>query len=312
MLALLLSLSAALASGGPWVPGEGQAQLYVGLDAERFVVLRVFGTEDGVADVPIAGGMSTIRTVGELSYGIASRVEVSLSVPVQHAYIHRPSDPLCGVFGLGACRPTTSVGIVEGRVKGLFLDQVSGAPLSAAIGGVVRFGGLTASTRERFTNAGEGTTDLGGRLSLGRSGTLGGGYYVGQLDVQGLYRLPINTAFPRGEGDLTVPGAEVSAAADLLLAPVARVSFGPTVTFASRPSGLDIGEMLGTAVDDPDRFAGINYTEVRAGGKLILQDERYNAVSLSVLRMAWAKNTPKDTFGVSLGVTIADLLGADE
>lgn len=311
MLAVLALISTADASGGPWVPGDGKAQLYLGVESERFTTLKANGTEEGVSRVPIAGGVSTLRAVGELSYGIASRAEFSLTVPLQRAFVHRPDDALCGAFGLGACDTTSSVGVIEARLKGLVSDQVSGAPVSFAVGGVVRYGGLTAGTRQRLTNAGEGTTDVGGRLSLGRSGPLGGGYYVLQVDAQGLYRIPLSSDFPVGEGERSVPGAEVAAATDLLIAPSARFSFGPTVSFAARPGGIDVGEMLSTAAaGDVDRFLGLRYAEVRVGGKLIVQDESYNAISLSVLRMGWGMNTPTDTLGIGVGVTIADLMGA--
>ncbi|MCA9569389.1 MAG: hypothetical protein KC656_16190 [Myxococcales bacterium] len=308
---LALLVQHASAGNGPWVPGQGQLQMYAGVDAQRFERVKAYGLPDGPAEVTVGGGVSSFRGVLDLTYGIASRTEVELVLPVQHAWAAHPEQDLCVAFGLGACRPTTSVGVVETRAKVLLLDEVSGAPLSVAVGGVLRFGGLTAGTRERFTNAGEGTTDFGIRLSAGRSGALGGGYYVTNLDLQGLYRVPNSRTFPNLAGDLTVPGPEVAAGLDLLVAPRQSVALGPTVGVSARPMGLDIGEMLADGVTDVDRFTSLNYAQARAGGKLVLQDPSYNSVTFSVVQAFYARNNPIDTLSFSAGVSLSNLLRSE-
>lgn len=312
MLLVILSQLAS-AGGGPWVPGAGQLQVYAGVEGQRFTVLEGNDANgDPNIEVDVAGGISTLTGVLDLSYGVSSRTEVELILPYQHTHAKQADAPVCGLLGLGACRTTSTVGVIEGRVKTLVLDEVSGAPLSLAVGGVVRFGELTAAHRERITNAGEGTLDVGARVGVGRSGALGGGYWVANLDLVGLYRFPTATDFPAPDGDLTIPGPEVWSTADVLVAPSVSVAFGPTASFATRPGGLQFGEMLELAGGSVDRFASIRYTQARVGGKLVLQDEDYNAVSLSVTRTVYAVNNPMDTWSIGAGVSLNNLLGSKD
>jgi hypothetical protein len=310
-MTLLIFLHAAVAGTGPWVPGAGQLHVYAGVSQESFETLNANafpGSDERVTQVDIGQGIDTVTGVLDATYGIADRASVEFVVPVQYSHANRPDDAVCVLFGLGACRPTTSIGVIEARVKGLLSDQINGAPLTLAAGLVTRFGGLTSKDRERFTNAGEGTFDFGARVSAGRTGGLGSGYWVGSVDAEALYRVPNTDAFPLQEGDLRAPAPQFLVAGELLVAPTARVAFGPSLQLDTRPGGLDVGEMIATGLADVDRFSAIDFTVLRAGGKLILQDASYNAVSFSVSRTVYAVNNPNDTLTVSAGVSLNNLL----
>ncbi len=295
----------AFAGAGPWVPGEGQLHLYAGLDVQRFTRLNAEGLDGAVR---IGEGVSTVGGVLDLSYGLGSGLEAELILPVQHAYVHRPDTGPCVDFGDDVCAPTTTIGVIDIRLKGVLLDEFHGAPLSLAIGGVMRIGAFTFDTRHRFTNAGEGTTDVGARLSVGRSIAVGGGHAVFSGDVQALYRFPNVERFPLPDGGLAIPGPEAAASGDLLFAPGASFAFGPAVQWARRLTGLDVAEMLGTAATDPDRFASLHYGVVRTGGKLILQNDSYDAISIAVLRTVYARNNPSDTWSFGVGVSLNNLV----
>lgn len=299
---LVLLSHVALAGSGPWVPGSGRTNLYLGLDGQRLTILRT--ANDGIEDIEVGEGISTVGAVLDLSYGIASRAELEVILPVQRSYANRPDAPLCDALGLDACATTTSVGVIEVRGKGLIADQVAGAPLSLSLGGTVRYGGLTSATRARLTNAGEGTLDLGPQVSIGRGGAFAKGYYSANLDLAWLYRLPNTTSYPNFTGDRAAPGSELFGAAELLVTPIASVSIGPSVGASSRPAGEDFRDL---DLTDPDRFAALRYVQVRAGGKLVVRDGLDHALVLGIFRTIYAYNNPADIFSVSVGVSFYGL-----
>jgi hypothetical protein len=302
---LLVWLSAlAQAGSGPWVPGTGRTSLYLGVDGQRFGVVRASGGDGDPQDVPIAEGVGSFSGVAVLAYGLGSRAEIEVGVPLQHSWVTRPDSAFCEQLGLDGCKAATTPGIVEFRVKGLLADQVAGAPFSFALGGLVRYGGLTAGTRERLTNAGEGTLDLGGSAAIGHGAALPRGYYSAHLDVAWFYRTPNTATYPRFEGDESVPGSEGQALADVLYAPVDSVSFGPSASFSARPGGRDFLDLDFT---DPDRFSALRYAQLRVGGKLVLRGGEGHSFVVSVHRTAWAWNNPKDVLSVAAGVSLADL-----
>lgn len=300
LIALIVDVAAA--GSGPWVPGSGRANLYVGLDAQYFTRLATNGEGRDVVDV--GEGVSTFGGVLDLSYGVARRAEVELIVPIQHAHANRPDSQICVDLGLDACKGTTTLGVIEARGKGLIADQVAGAPVSLALGGIVRYGGATAATRERITNAGEGTVDFGPLISVGRGGGLGQGYYSLSLDGAWVYRLPNTDSYPNLVGDGVAPNSEFLGSAEALFSPRRVVSIGPAATASGRPGGLDFTEL---DLTDRDRFAALRYVQIRAGGKLVVRDGLDNAFVLSVFRTVYAANNPADVLTVSAGVSFYGL-----
>ncbi|TNE92632.1 MAG: hypothetical protein EP330_01420 [Deltaproteobacteria bacterium] len=308
MAAALSLATPAMAGSGPWVLGRGDQSLYVGLDSQR--IDKLIATIDGERQViDVDARITTFTAKAGLTYGLGTRVEVEGWVPWSRAWVARDDLGPCGALGLGECRTTQGVGVIEGRLKLLLVDELTGSPVSVATGAHARFGGLTHETRARLTNLGEGTTDLGGFVSVGRIGGLGSGYWSGHLDVTGLYRIPNTRTFPQAEGDLSAPGSDFQFASDVLFAPMsaADVSFGPSVSVYWRPFGLDFGEV---DASDPDRFGALRVLAPRVGGKIIVRDGAKAAFSASVLQTVAPVNNP-NTFTVSMGISLNGLFTKD-
>lgn len=303
-----LWLSMAWAGSGPWVPGSGSGSLYLGVSGQQLRTLQ--GTINGESQtLDVGEGIAQIHGQGVLTYGIAPRVELEASLPVHFIHVLREDSTLCQVLGTGSCDPVHTVGTFGSHVKWLVVDEVSGAPLSVSVGAVARFGGLVAPTRDRLTNAGEGTIDGGALLSLGKSGAMGQGYWTVYGDVKGLYRVPNTTTYPMLQGDRSAPGSELHVNADALFAPKGTVAFGPSATLLYRPSGVDYGSIQ---LGDVDRFGALRVGQLAAGAKVIFRDPLDNAFVVGVARTVWAMNNPADQLTVSVGVALNRIFDREE
>lgn len=300
---LLGSSPAAHAGTGPWVVGAGQSSLYVGVESQRLTKLAI--TVDDTRDVIDVGqGLSSFGVKGIASLGITDRVEVEAGLPWWSVRANRPDEPVCEALGLEACERVQSVGVLTARTKVLVLDEYFGAPLSMSLGVEARYGDFTADTRARITNVGEGTTDLGPTLALGRVGSLGGErYFSAYVEGGWRYRFPTTRAYPDAPaGELRAPQPETWAQAEAL-GGARWWSLGPSVSFLTR-GGLDWGEL---DLADPDRLAALGLTTVRAGGTVVVRNPGDLAFSASVLRTVYARNNPTDVLSISLGVSFRGL-----
>lgn len=287
----------AAAGSGPWVIGDGGYTLYLGAEAQRFNRLAIqTGTERDVIDV--GEGVSTLglKAIGTL--GIGSRSEIELAIPWYRIQANRRDTEICALLGLGACQTTEGLGIVQLRMKGLALDEFFGAPFSLAIGGEARFGQLTARDRERITNVGEGTFDLGPYVDVGRTAALGRGYWSGWFEGAFRYRVPTTDAYPANQGDTAVPGSEITGTGELVLGPTTTFGIGPQISALWRPGGLDFDEL---DLGDPDRFAALNIGLVRAGAVAVVRT-RGIAAAVSFAQTVLSVNNPSDTFVLSVGI----------
>ena len=190
--------------------------------------------------------------------------------------------------------------MIDVRAKGLALDEYFGAPVSLALGVEFRYGAFTSETRARLTNAGEGTTDLGPFVSVGRIGSLGGSSVLaGHLTSGWRYRFPTTRDFPDPEqGTRSAPLPEIWLDTELRAGPSPSFSLGPQASLLHR-DGLDYGDVDAT---DPDWLAALGITNVRVGGVAVLDDGKSLSLSLSVLGTAFARNNPTDTLSVNVGV----------
>lgn len=293
----------ATAGSGPWVPGSGSGSLYLGADAQQIHTLQAtVGGERTTSDVD--EGLNQLNFTGVATYGVAPRAEVEVVVPVQFVHTNREDGPLCTALGPGSCDRTRGVGTISSHIKVLVADELAGAPVSASIAGVVRFGALTAETRSRLTNIGEGTLDGGAKLSLGKSGALGEGYWSSSLDSTFLYRVPNTRSFPGQRGDAVAPASDLLFNLDSFFAPKRAVAVGPSANLLWRPGGLDFDEV---DLTDVDRFAALRVAQLNVGGKLVFRDTRDNAFVLGVFHTAWAVNNPADQVGVSVGMVLSHI-----
>ena len=313
LMALALSCGlaapgAAHAGSGPWVQGPGALSVYAGGEYQR---INELAGREGLGDPSVIAVDDGIETTGLkliASYGLVERVELELDLPWSHAQANRPG-PVCASLGPKTCAPTQGIGVVAARVKGLLLDELYGSPVSLSVAGVARFGQTTARTRDRVTNLGEGTQDLGGGLALGRSGGLREGFWSGYVDATGLYRFS-NVA----DASPGVPAWEYSVNAEFLAGTRAWWSLGPSVSFWHRPEGIDVEDLLSdaTLATDVDRFARLRARSTRVGGKLLLRADSRTTLALGAATTVAAVNNPR-VFTLSAGVAVYPRLrGAPE
>ena len=297
----------AQAGSGPWVVARGQTDLYVGLDEERISELAISTGSFAKDDlVPVGEGLSKLTAKGIVSYGLLPNLELEAQVPWMTVRANRDDAALCGALGLQACQTTQGLGVLRVRTKWQLWNELYDKPLSVSVGVETRYGDLTAATRARLTNLGEGTFDLGPTLALGRSGGLGeGGYWYSFLDAGWRYRVPLVVGdVATGEGEYPrVPGSELYGELDWIAVPGGKVGIGPAFLWFSRPRGQDFEEV---DLTDPDRFGRLSVLSLEAGGKLTVRSGEKLTLSASVFRTVYAVNNPI-SLDMALGLSVTDL-----
>lgn len=298
-----LCLSNIAAAGtGPWILGDGDSQLYTGLDAQRFrrVAESSGSYSDDVSD--LGEGLSAVsaRLIG--AYGFARRWELEVDIGYGGVFAIDDTADICSALALDACKTTHGVMPIVFRVKGLALDELYGPPVSLAFSLDVRFGQLTAPTRGRLTSLGEGTFDLMPKVSIGRIGGLGqeGSWSLG-VDLGWRYRVPLRGDHGNRTGP--VPGWEIEANLEQFFTPVPLITFGPAVSWLYRPNGGSFEDIDNTSID---RFAALRVSQLAAGGKVLLRGSDRVTVAMSVFHTLHAVNNPTDTLSVGVGVAIQD------
>jgi hypothetical protein len=292
----------AWASSGPWVPGPGETQMFLGGDAQRFGHLRITGENGDPVVLDVDEGISAVDLKAIASYGILGKFELEATLPIMHVYANRSDGATCEVLGPGSCATTDSIGILVLRGKGLLLDELAGSPITMALGAELRHGAFTFDDRERVTNTGEGTFDTGGFVDIGRVGGIGSdGSWAAYMELGGRYRFPNTTTYESAVGNdqVSAPGAEWFGQVDFLVSPTFPIAFGPEITGLWRPTGLAWYEL---DLGDVDRFAALKIALVRAGGKVIVRNRTGTSFVVSALGTLFAWNNPSDIFLVSAGI----------
>lgn len=283
----------AQAGSGPWVLSPQDWSVYGGVEAQRISELAL---KDGLGDdsvVQVDDGIETTTAQAILSYGLRKRVELELGVPRSRVDANRPGGEVCASLGPKACATTVGFGVVSGRGKVLLVDELRGAPVSVAMGAELRLGQHTGPTRGRITNLGEGTTDLGAFVAVGRSGGLLDGSWSAHLDAGWRWR----SSNLGGDAD-PLPASELVGEAELFAGAQSWWSLGPTLSYWERPQGLDFGE---GDLTDIDRFGALNGRAVRVGGKVLLRSPRRTTLVLSGSQTVAARNNPRVlSYGVGL------------
>ena len=166
--AVLLGLGlagSAQAGGGPWTLSPDDRSLYLGGGYTRWSNLAS-GDGSGNA-VELESAVTRSEIGGEFTYGLVNGVEMDLRAAVAWAGVGTEDIGPC-VAGVD-CETTAGLTPVRARVKARLLDEFR-APLSLSTGAELRFGDYTRPARHRITALGDGQTDLGLFLSLGRGG----------------------------------------------------------------------------------------------------------------------------------------------
>jgi hypothetical protein len=299
--ALLFFAGPAWASSGPWVPGAGEIQAFVGGDAERFGHLATTDANGDRSVLDVDEGISAIDVKGIVSYGILGKFEIEGQLPWYHVYANETDGAVCELLGQGSCATTQSIGIITFRGKALVLDELAGSPVSLSLGGEIRDGAFAYDDRSRVTNVGEGGLDTGAFLDVGRVGGIGSdGSWAAYAELGGRYRFPNTTTYTTASGDdVNAPGSEYFGQVDFLVSPKFPVLFGPEIAGLWRPGGTAWYD-LDFASDD--RFGALRIGLVRAGGKIIVRSRTGTSFVVSALGTVYAWNNPSDIFVLSTGV----------
>lgn len=281
----------ATAGDGPWTLPERSHNVYVGLHSYRYGEYASVSGEQALGTDVIATGITGVWTTG-----LANDLEMELQVPLETARVGDPSAAACSSAATprGWCAPTAGLGDLALLVKGRLVDEVFTGPMTVSLVGGVRTGEAYARRRGRLTTLGDGQTDLGLGLSVGRTDVLGRGWYRMHATGGYWYRLPHVTEPSK------VPADELRYDVSAVLAVHPYISIGPAVFGFRRLGGVDIA-----AADfrDPNAFSSLDASQVQVGGKLgVHPPGGRGTVSLGVLRTVAAENNPVDTLAISLGV----------
>lgn len=290
-----LSTPDALAGPEPWVLGRDDRSVYVGVDATRWS--RFAGPEGSFGAEPLPFGTAVTRTavVASVSYGLLAGVAVDVDAGVAYSAVAREDAPICTDLGPGGCDDVLGVTPVVGRVAWRVLDEFTGRPLTVTLGPTVRFGDPTRPYRDRITQIGEGQTDLGGYVSIGRTAGLGGSASLAAF-VQAEYRHRLGLATVAGH---KAPGDELAGIAEVLVSPNRGAALGARVDALERPWGAGFGEVDDAGVD---RFTALRVTAVKAGPKLVLRSLDHVSLALTALFTVYAIDNPTDGWTLSVGV----------
>jgi hypothetical protein len=305
MLTFLLTGIAA-AGSGPWVVGTGSRDIFVALESQRLTELEIQTGANKSEVIDVGEGLSTLGAKAIVTYGLRPRMDLSVSLPWYRVQANRADHELCDALGLGACRTTQGIGLIEVSGKGLLLDELYGSPLSLSIGGQARMGSFTAPERARITNIGEGTFDIGPTMAIGRSVSTGGGYSSIMVEGGYRYRFSNTDSYPGFKGG--APSGEAFGNSYILWAPSNWLAMGPMASGLWRPDGLDWYEI---DLGDIDRFSVLRISSVMVGGMVTVRTPNLTesssdnlAVIFSVLRTVAERNNPTDVTVFSVGLSI--------
>lgn len=290
---ILWLLSVAFAGDGPWTLDAGASNLYLGLSQYRYQTVKVGG--GGTADLD--GGLSSVSATGVATVGLMPHAELEAIVPVTRVRHLHPDGELCTGPNRPAdwCDVTTSLANVQFAVKGRLLDEAALRPFSLAVVGLVRSGEAYSEKRGRLTALGEGQTDIGAQVSIGRmASAMGAGWYRASLNVGYWYRLPLDTE--QGK----VPADDIVASSSMVVSPTRVLGIGPVADFFYRLGGEDLGAELD--LTDPNGFAAVASSQVKVGAQAALFAERGLTLTATVVTTVYAKNNPSDTMGIAIGV----------
>ena len=271
--ALALTGASALAGGGPWTLPAGARNLYVGTTQSRFSEIA---GDMGPTDVG-AVQATTLQAIGTV--GLLEGMEVELAVPWTRANHLEPSaDPCDSVWRPSDfCTSSASLAPLQATLKGRLMDEGALQPVTLSAALSLRAGNTTAQYRDRLTATGDGQTDLGALLSVGRTGQVGSdGFY--RLALTGGYYYRTALASPEGT---KVPADQVELTVGGVVAPIRQVGLGPLVTGFHRLGGIDLSELK---PDDPNGFPSLAASQVKAGGELWISGANDITLAISALR----------------------------
>ena len=290
-MVLSLVISVAHAGDGPWTLNPGEDSLFIGVNTFRY---GEFDNGEG-ATSELGDGVTATGAVAVFTTGVADGIEAEFVVPYERVRVNDRQAASCTNRPADFCRHTAGIGDVSATVKFRLLNEAWRSPVTVSTALGARSGELYSEHRGRLTTLGDGQTDVGAGLSLGRSDVLGsrGWYRVGAWGWY-WYRFP-------HAGDTwadKVPADEVQYSAEATVSLHPRFGFGPAIHGFHRLGGVDLGDAdLGT----DNAWSQLQAAQVQVGGKVGLYADR-RSYALAVTRTVWARNNPTDTLVITAGV----------
>lgn len=290
MIGGLLWAVTAWAGPGPWILEPGEHDVYLGAETGRF---RRVGTSGG--PIKLGTALHTAQLSGVWTVGLAKAVDLQVLVPVEAAWVADPDAGFCVSDRPEAwCAPTSGLGDVAARLQLRLLDERSYRPVTVSLRASARTGAAYAGRRTRFTTLGDGQTDLGAGLAIGRGGSRGDHWY--RVAAAGQYWLRLGVGQIDGR---KVPADEIGFGTDLMASPVRWIGLGAAVSGFHRLRGLPLAQ---ADIDGPLNWVSLAATHVRAGPQVALYTESRWTVFSTVQVSVYARNTPSDGVSVTIGV----------
>ncbi|MCB9746458.1 MAG: hypothetical protein H6740_28025 [Alphaproteobacteria bacterium] len=279
-LGLLLSLCGVAAAESAWVHPRGAYTLYGGLGYGTFQ----YGSSGLIRDRQMRGRVDLYGAVG-----LGHRLQLSVDAPLIHAWVleHEDRGP-CPREG-DYCDPVTTVG-----ESGLHLRwQALQGPLSLSLDAGLRSDAWNAGTRQRWTNAGLGTTQVLSSVVLERSWPEAGW----GAQAWGRYGL----VFGRPVGDLRLPADTLAGGLAVQRAwRSTRVEL--SVGAWTRLGGAEFEDWVGRYSALDDRWAALAYRQLSARLKWSFPLGETGGLHVSAGRVLLAANGPEDATDLSVGV----------
>lgn len=291
VFALLLSAPSAQAGSGPWTLPGGARNLYLGWSQSSFSELQM---GDDVAPLGQVRG-TTFTAIGTL--GLLEGIEAEVQLPWQQVQQMDRSAALCESSSRPRdfCAPSSGIGPFQATLKGRLLDEGALRPMTASVAAAVRSGTPTADLRDRITAVGDGQTDIGALVSVGRTASLReDGWYSASATLAYWYRSPLPS-----DADEKVPADQLEYGIKGLVAPIRKLGIGPVISGFHRLGGVEFSDL---SPSDPNGFPSLDAAQLKAGGELLVTGDGGVSLSISALRTIRARNNPSDTTVLSLGV----------
>ena len=292
LLLLTLLAPSAHAGGGPWTLNAGEHNVYVGLDYFRYRKFRGEGAAMDELDTGLtAAGATAVWTIG-----MAKDVEVELKLPFEMVRANDASVAGCTeARPEDWCEPTANVGDLGASVKWRIVDELYESPVSVSVSGGFRTGEAYSNTRGRLTTLGDGQTDVGAGVAVGKTGRAGRGWYTSAAEAWYFYRFGNTTV-----GGRKVPADELAFSAEALWAFHPRVAIGPAFFGFTRLRGVGLGDIDYMSMDG---WSSLKATQLKVGGKAaIFSTDGGPTVVISGLMTVHARNNPADTLALGFGV----------
>ncbi|MFK7930686.1 MAG: hypothetical protein AB8H79_21045 [Myxococcota bacterium] len=279
------------AGTGPWTLDAGEHNAYVGVDYGQFQTIG----RPGQDAAKLQTGLNAAQVTGVWTAGIIDGVDMELVVPLKRAWATDDRTSFCVQSRPDDwCEPTQGVGNVGLHFRGRLLSEDNFRPitLSARLG--LRTGAAYAGQRGRLTTLGDGQTDLGAGLSIGRTGTAGKAWY--RVSMAADYWLRFRLATTDGR---RVPGDELAAGVDALGSPVPWLGMGVSAAGFHRLWGVGLGDVR---LGDRDAWVSLAASHVRVGPKVAFYTKNHWTFFSTVQFTAAAKNAPSDMIWGTVGV----------